>query len=173
MPETQTIQAAKTKPNAFQATLRGCIFGVLLVVFIIVFMFGVIVFRASKMPQYQKSQKCSEHMITLRSAIDRYKIRTNGAYPKNLEELKPYLSLKDREAFYCPLDTKRDKPSYTYTHPKPGSPDDTLLLSCDRHTFTMFGHTARMRLFMNIGGYGGVKPMDSMGDGQPVSLPKR
>lgn len=173
MPEPQTIEAVKPKPSAFQSTLRGCVLGVLLVVFIIVLMFSIIVFRASKMPQYQLSQTCSEHMITLRSAIDRYKIRHDGAYPAKLEELTPFLSLTDRKALYCPLDTKHDKPSYTYTHPKPGSSDDTLLLSCDRHTFTMFGHTARMRLFMNIGGFGGVKPMDSMDDGQPVSLPKK
>lgn len=154
-------QNIKTARTPFQATLRGCFFGILLAVVITIAMFGFLVFRISKMPQYQSLQQCSVNTINLRSAIDRYKIRNNGAYPANLKQLLPFLKQQDRTSLYCPLVRDHTEPSYQYKQLAIGSSDDTLLLSCDRHVITVMNQTTPIRVYITVGGRGGVKRLDS------------
>lgn len=153
-----TLKAARTP---FQATLRGCFLGIMVVVMITIVTFGYFIFRVSKMPQYQTLQQCSEHTITIKSAIDRYKIRHTGKYPARLMQLEPFLSLQDRHALYCPLEHLHKEPSYNYTALAPDSSDDTILLSCDRHTITLMKQSTPIRVYITVGGKGGVKRLDA------------
>jgi hypothetical protein len=135
--------------------------GIMVVVLITVVGFGFIIYKVNKLPQYQKMQQCSFNTITLKSAIDRYKIRHNGSYPANLKQLTPFLTQKDRNSLYCPLDMNHAEPSYQYKQLAAGSSDDTVLLSCDRHKITVMKQTTPIRVYITVGGRGGIKRLDS------------
>ncbi|MHB1462248.1 MAG: hypothetical protein ACYC1M_13270 [Armatimonadota bacterium] len=135
--------------------------GILVAALITVFVFGFVVYQVSKLPQYQQMQQCSINTITLKSAIDRYKIRHNGTYPANLKQLTPFLTQKDRQSLYCPLDKNHTEPSYQYKQLAADSSADTVLLSCDRHNITVMKQTTPIRVYITVGGRGGIKRLDS------------
>lgn len=132
-----------------------------------VVVFGIVIYQVNKMPQYRKMQQCSKNIITLRSAIDRYKIRHDGKYPVNLKQLTPFLTQKDRKSLYCPLDKNHLEPSYQYKQLAAGSSDDTVLLSCDRHIISVMQKTTPIRVYITVGGRGGLKRLDSRTSSSP------
>ena len=165
LPEKDT--ALKITRTPFQSTMRGCLLGIMTAVLITVVVFGIVIFKVSKMPQYREMQQCSINTITLKSAIDRYKIRHNEKYPANLNQLTPYLSQKDKLSLFCPLDKHHKEPSYQYKQLAVNSPGDTVLLSCDRHNITVMKQTTPIRVYITVGGRGGVKRLDLV----PTSIP--
>lgn len=141
--------------------------GIMAAVLITVVVFGIVIYQVSKLPQYRTMQQCSINTITLRSAIDRYKIRHDGKYPANLQLLTPFLTQKDRQSLYCPLEKNHTEPGYQYTQLAAGSSDDTVLLSCDRHIITVMQKTTPIRVYITVGGRGGLKRLDSRTTSNP------
>lgn len=165
LPEKEiTIKATRTP---FQSTMRGCLLGIMTAVLITVVVFGIVIYQVNKLPQYQKMQQCSINTITLKSAIDRYKIRHDGKYPANLKQLTPFLTQKDRQSLYCPLDKDHKEPSYQYKQLASNSSAKTVLLSCDRHNITVMKQTTPIRVYITVGGRGGVKRLDSRQTSNP------
>ncbi len=76
--------------------------------------------------------QCQQNMIDVYQAIERYRQRNNGQYPKSLDELTPRY-LAEAGKLKCPADLT-DKPvSYRYFKPTKDSPETAPLLQCDHH----------------------------------------
>jgi hypothetical protein len=100
----------------------------------------ILVIYATRQPEFReafavgvKMQECQQNMKQIHEAIERYRQRNNGKYPKDLKELVPrYLS--DAGALKCPADTSAKPLSYQYFQPGPNTPDTAPLLQCDYHS---------------------------------------
>ncbi len=77
--------------------------------------------------------QCQQNMQEIYAAIERYRQRHNGAYPKDLNDLVPrYLAEAGR--LKCPADTSGKPVSYRYFQPQKNTPETSPLLQCDHHT---------------------------------------
>ena len=109
---------------------------------------GLMLVIISQMPSARNDLGCKFNMIALSEALRRYHWPNEG-YPATLEALrKEYL--RDPAVLRCPLDrTPGSAPSYTYTKPSPDSPDNMVILECDRHGSL---HNERVMFIVTKGG---------------------
>jgi hypothetical protein len=76
---------------------------------------------------------CQQNMLEIYDAIERYRQKNNGEYPKDLSALIPrYLS--EAGKMRCPADASGQRVSYQYFRPQKDSPETSPLLQCDHHT---------------------------------------
>lgn len=76
--------------------------------------------------------QCQQNMQQIYAAIERYRQRNKGEYPKDLNELVPrYLS--EAGKLRCPADISGKPVSYRYFRLGKHSPETSPLLQCDHH----------------------------------------
>lgn len=76
--------------------------------------------------------QCQQNMREIHAAIERYRQRSKGEYPKALNDLVPRY-LPEAGKLKCPADTSGEPVSYRYFRPKKDSPETSPLLQCDHH----------------------------------------
>jgi hypothetical protein len=135
MVPTETT-SQRTRWSCWTIGLLSCLGAVALVVGAIV----ILVIYAMRQPEFRQAvsvgiaiQQCQENMKEIHAAIDRYRQRNNGKYPKDLNELVPrYLSVAGK--LKCPSDTSTKPVSYQYSEPEQNTPDTAPLLQCNHHS---------------------------------------
>ncbi|MGC8785696.1 MAG: hypothetical protein ACP5RN_15095 [Armatimonadota bacterium] len=76
--------------------------------------------------------QCQQNMQAIHAAIERYRQRNKGEYPKSLNDLVPRY-LPDAGKLKCPADVSGEPVSYRYFPLKKDSPETSPLLQCDHH----------------------------------------
>lgn len=76
--------------------------------------------------------QCQQNMREIHAAIERYRQRNKGKYPKSLNDLVPRY-LPDAGKLRCPADISGKAVSYRYFPLKKDSPETSPLLQCDHH----------------------------------------
>lgn len=122
-------------PSCWTIGLLSCLGAVVLV---IVGM-AVLFIAVARRPEFKQAMstgvqiaQCQQNMQQIYAAIERYRQRNNGAYPKQLDELVPrYLAEAGR--LKCPADTSGKPVSYRYFRPEKNSAETSPLLQCDHH----------------------------------------
>lgn len=115
--------------------LLSCLGAVALVIAVLAILFIYVARR----PEFKQAMsagvqmaQCQQNMMDVYQAIERYRQRHNGQYPKDLNELTPRY-LAEAGKLKCPADLS-DKPvSYRYFKPTKDSPETALLLQCENH----------------------------------------
>ncbi len=119
---------AMRDPSGCSGPLKGC----LIVVAIVIIVLIVLLIQLYRTPTVQDINECRSNMVEIGAALDRYE-DVNGHYPERLSDLKEEY-LKDTDVLKCPRDkSKSTEVSYTYFMPDKDSPDDFIVLTCDRH----------------------------------------
>ncbi|MCS6950602.1 MAG: hypothetical protein NZ520_09090 [bacterium] len=115
--------------------LLSCLGAVALLVIALAIMFIVLARR----PEFQQVMssgmqiaQCQQNMQEIYAAIERYRQRNGGQYPKDLNELAPRY-LAEAGKLKCPADTTGKPVSYQYLRPQKDSPETSPLLQCDHH----------------------------------------
>ncbi|GBC96431.1 hypothetical protein HRbin16_02235 [bacterium HR16] len=76
--------------------------------------------------------QCQQNMHEIHAAIERYRQRNKGEYPKSLNDLVPRY-LPEAGKLKCPADVSGEPVSYRYFPLKKDSPETSPLLQCDHH----------------------------------------
>ncbi|GIV16163.1 MAG: hypothetical protein KatS3mg022_1598 [Armatimonadota bacterium] len=126
---------ARRGMSCWTVGLLSCLGAVALVLIGLAILFVVV----SRRPEFRQAMstgmqvaQCQQNMQQIYAAIERYRQRNKGAYPKDLNELVPrYLS--DAGKLKCPADTSGKPVSYRYFQPQKNTPDTSPLLQCDHH----------------------------------------
>lgn len=115
--------------------LLSCLGAVALVLIGVALLF----FFAARQPEFRQLMsvgvqmgQCQQNMQEIYAAIERYRQRNNGQYPKSLNELVPRY-LAEAGKLKCPADASNQPVSYQYQRPAANAPETTPLLTCDHH----------------------------------------
>lgn len=100
---------------------------------------AILLIYVARRPEFKQAMsagvqmaQCQQNMMDVYQAIERYRQRNSGQYPKGLNELAPRY-LAEAGKLKCPADLT-DKPvSYRYFKPTKDSPETAPLLQCDHH----------------------------------------
>ncbi len=127
---------ARQGMSCWTVGLLSCLGAIALVIVGMVVLLVVV----SRRPEFKQAMstgvqiaQCQQNMHEIYAAIDRYRQRNNGKYPKNLNELVPRY-LAEAGKLKCPADTSGKPVSYQYFQPGPDTSDTAPLLQCDHHS---------------------------------------
>lgn len=104
-----------------------------------VILLAILFISLSRRPEFQQIvsssrqiAQCQQNMMEIYAAVERYRQRNGGQYPKELNELVPrYLS--EAGKLKCPADTSGKPVSYQYFRPQKDTPESAPLLRCEHH----------------------------------------
>ncbi len=100
---------------------------------------AVLFIYVARQPEFKQAMtagvtmaQCQQNLQEVYQAIERYRQRNNGQYPRQLNELVPRY-LAEAGKLRCPADTTPNPVSYRYFPPAKDSPETSPLLQCDHH----------------------------------------
>lgn len=100
---------------------------------------AILFIYVARRPEFKQAMSAGTQMATcqtnlqeIHAAIERYRQRSDGQYPKSLNELVPRY-LEQAGTLKCPADVSGEPVSYKYMRPAKDSPPTTPLLECDNH----------------------------------------
>lgn len=89
---------------------------------------------------------CQQNLTQVHAAIERYRQKQNGQYPRELKELTPRY-LPEAQTLKCPADRTSEPISYRYFRPMKDTEETAPLLRCENHR--MFNETTPLVVLKN------------------------